>query len=78
LRRSTGEVYHFVLNVTRAVLSPIWTAVKNFIFAFSTDVSNAEGQVVQGEYQISKRWSVNASRDQYGGFAVNGKFHKSF
>jgi hypothetical protein len=32
----------------------------------------------QGEYQISKRWSVSASRDQYGGFAVNGKFHKSF
>ena len=51
---------------------------KNFIFTFSTDVSNAEGQVVQGEYQISKRWSVSASRDQYGGFAVNGKFHKSF
>src|SRR3989442_11374664 len=51
---------------------------KNFIFTFSTDVSNAESQVVQGEYQISKRWSISANRDQNGGVAVGGKFHKVF
>jgi translocation and assembly module TamB len=51
---------------------------KNFIFTFSTDVSNAESQVVQGEYQISKRWSLSANRDQNGGVAFGGKFHKVF
>jgi translocation and assembly module TamB len=51
---------------------------KNFIFTFSTDVSNSESQVVQGEYQISKRWSISANRDQNGGVAVGGKFHKVF
>ena len=35
-------------NVTRAVPSPIWTAVKNFIFAFSTDVSNAKVRLFRG------------------------------
>ncbi|HEV2715820.1 MAG TPA: translocation/assembly module TamB domain-containing protein, partial [Terriglobales bacterium] len=51
---------------------------KNFLFTFSTDVSNAESQTVAGEYQISKRWSVTANRDQNGGVAVGGKFHKVF
>lgn len=51
---------------------------KNFIFTFSTDVADAQSEVVQGEYQISKRWSVAAARDQYGGMSVNAKFHKVF
>jgi translocation and assembly module TamB len=51
---------------------------KNFLFTFSTDVSNSEGQVVQGEYQISKRWSISANRDQNGGVGVGGKFHEVF
>jgi translocation and assembly module TamB len=51
---------------------------KNFIFTFSTDVTNPEGEIVQGEYQLTKRWSVSATRDQYGGVAVDGKFRKTF
>jgi translocation and assembly module TamB len=51
---------------------------KNFIFTFSTDVTQAQGEVVQGEYQLNKRWSVSVTRDESGGFAVNGRFHTNF
>jgi translocation and assembly module TamB len=51
---------------------------RNFIFTFSTDVTNPQAEVVQGEYQVNKNWGVSATRDQYGGFAVEGKYRKSF
>jgi translocation and assembly module TamB len=51
---------------------------KNFLFTFSTDVSQPGSEVVQGEYQINKRWSVSATRDQVGGVAVDGRLHTSF
>jgi translocation and assembly module TamB len=51
---------------------------RNFLFTFSTDVSQPGSEVVQGEYQISKRWSVSASRDQVGGVSVNGRLHTRF
>ena len=51
---------------------------KNFLFTFSTDVSQPGSQIVQGDYQISKRWSVSVARDQVGGVSVDGKFHTRF
>ena len=51
---------------------------KNLLFTFSTDVSQPGSEIVQGEYQINKRWSVNASRDQLGGVSVDGRFHTKF
>jgi translocation and assembly module TamB len=51
---------------------------KNFLFTFSTDVSQPGSETVQGEYQINKRWSVSAERDQLGGVAVDGRFHTRF
>ena len=51
---------------------------RNFIFTFSTDVTQPQEDIVQGEYQVSKHWSVAATRDQYGGVAFDGKFHKVF
>jgi translocation and assembly module TamB len=51
---------------------------KNFLFTFSTDVTQPEQEIVQGEYQINKRWSVSATRDQLGGVAVDGRFHTKF
>jgi translocation and assembly module TamB len=51
---------------------------KNFIFTFSTDVTQPEAQIIQGEYQINKRWSVSATRDQYGGYGVDGRYHTTF
>ena len=51
---------------------------KNFLFTFSTDVSQPGSEIVQGEYQINKRWSVSATRDQVGGVAVDGRLHTRF
>ena len=51
---------------------------KNLLFSFSTDVSQPGSEIVQGEYQLSKRWSVSTQRDQLGGVSVDGKFHTKF
>ena len=51
---------------------------KDFIFTFSTDVTSTQDDIVQGEYQITKHWGIAASRDQYGGIAFDGKYHKVF
>jgi len=51
---------------------------KNFLFTFSTDVTQPQSEIVQGEYQFTKRWSVSVVRDKNGGVAVDGKFHTKF
>ncbi len=51
---------------------------RNFIFTFSTDVTQPQSEIVQGEYQLTKRWSVSAVRNESGGVAVDGKFHTNF
>lgn len=51
---------------------------KNFIFSFSTDVTQPQNEIVQGEYQLNKRWSVSVVRDESGGFAVDGRYHTNF
>lgn len=51
---------------------------KNLLFSFSTDVSQPGSEIVQGEYQLTKRWSVSVQRDQLGGISVDGRFHKKF
>jgi translocation and assembly module TamB len=51
---------------------------KDFFFTFSTDVTSTQDQVVQGEYQISNRWSVSAMRNENGNIGVDAKFHSSF
>ncbi len=51
---------------------------KNLLFTFSTDVSQPGSEMVQGEYQINKHWSVSMSRDQLGGVSVDGKYHTRF
>ena len=51
---------------------------KDFLFSFSTDVSQPGEEIVQGEYQINKRWSVSVTRGQLGGVSVDGRYHKRF
>ena len=51
---------------------------KDLLFSFSTDVSQPGEEIIQGEYQINKRWSVSMSRDQLGGISVDGRYHKRF
>ena len=50
---------------------------KNLLFTFSTDVSQPGGKIVQGEYQLNKRWSISIAREQLGGVSVDGKCRKS-
>lgn len=51
---------------------------KNFLFTFSTDVSQPGDELVQGDYQINKRWSVSVTRDQLGGVSIDGRLHTKF
>ncbi len=51
---------------------------KNLLFTFSTDVSQPGSEIVQGEYQINKRWSASVTRDQLGGVSIDGKYHTKF
>ena len=50
----------------------------NFLFTFATDVTSAQRELIQGEYQFNKRWSASVTRDENGGFAVDGKYRKRF
>jgi len=50
----------------------------NFLFTFATDVTSTQRELIQGEYQFNKRWSASVTRDENGGFAVDGKFHKRY
>ncbi len=51
---------------------------RNFLFTFSTDLSQPGSEIVQGDYQINKRWSVSVARDQLGGVSIDGRFHTKF
>jgi translocation and assembly module TamB len=51
---------------------------KDLLFSFSTDVSQPGSEIVQGEYQINRRWSVTVQRDQLGGVSIDGRYHKRF
>ncbi|MFZ3371119.1 MAG: hypothetical protein WA239_28685, partial [Candidatus Sulfotelmatobacter sp.] len=51
---------------------------KNFLFTFSTDLSQPGSEIVQGDYEINKRWSVSVTRDEVGGVSVDGKYHTKF
>ncbi|HXW91445.1 MAG TPA: translocation/assembly module TamB domain-containing protein [Terriglobales bacterium] len=51
---------------------------KNFLFTFSTDVSQPGTELVQGEYRFNPRWSVSFTRDETGGVAMDGRYHTQF
>jgi hypothetical protein len=40
--------------------------------------AQTESGLIQGDYQINKRWSVSMARDQVGGVCVNGTYHTKF
>ena len=37
-----------------------------------------KGEIIQGEYKLNKRWSASVTRDENGGFAVDGKYRKRY
>jgi translocation and assembly module TamB len=50
----------------------------NLFVTFSTNVASTQGQTIQGQYQISPRVAVSATRDPNGGFAVDTLIKKSW
>lgn len=50
----------------------------SLLFTFSTDVTTTQGQTVELQYDLSKRWSVTALRNQNGGYSLNLRLHRTF
>jgi hypothetical protein len=50
----------------------------NIFVTFSTDVTSTDSQVVQLEYQVNRKTSFSAVRDQNGGFSFETTFRKQW
>lgn len=50
----------------------------NLFVTFSTNVQTTQGQTIQGQYQVSPRVALSATRDPNGGFAVDTLIKKSW
>jgi translocation and assembly module TamB len=50
----------------------------NLFVTFSTNLSSSQSQTIQGQYQLSPRVALSATRDQNGGFAVDALIKKSW
>ena len=50
----------------------------NLFVTFSTNVQTTQGQTIQGQYQVSPRVAVSATRDPNGGFALDTLIKKSW
>jgi translocation and assembly module TamB len=50
----------------------------NLFVTFSTNVATTQGQTIQGQYQVSPRVAVSATRDPNGGFALDTLIKKSW
>jgi len=50
----------------------------NLLMTFAFDVTDTQREIVQGEYRFNKRWSAIATRNENGGFSVDGRYHTRF
>jgi translocation and assembly module TamB len=50
----------------------------NLLVSFASDVTSTQRQAIQIEYKLNPKWSINGTRDQNGGFGVNGRYRKDF
>ena len=48
------------------------------LFTFSSNVTTTQGQIVELQYDVNKRWSVTVLRDQNGGYGLDVRLHKVF
>jgi hypothetical protein len=51
---------------------------KNLFFTFTTDLTTTQGDVVQVEYQITKKYALSAVASQNQGYSLEVKMHKKF
>jgi translocation and assembly module TamB len=50
----------------------------NLFVTFSTNVANTQSQTIQGQYQVSPRVAISATRDPNGGFAFDTLIKKTW
>ena len=50
----------------------------NLFVTFSTNVASTQDQTIMGQYQLSPRVAISATRDENGGFAVDALINKSW
>ena len=50
----------------------------NLFVTFSTNVATTQDQIIQGQYQISPRVALSATRDENGGFGVDALIKKTW
>jgi translocation and assembly module TamB len=51
---------------------------KNLFFTFSVNTTTTQDSVVQVQYQFTRRWSVEALRDEVGGYSLEIRSHRTF
>jgi translocation and assembly module TamB len=50
----------------------------NILLTFSTDVTSAQNQSIQIQYQAKRNVTVSVLRDENGGYGVDVRYHKAF
>ncbi len=50
----------------------------NLFVTFSSNVASTQNQTIMGQYQLTPRFAVSATRDQTGGFAVDTQIKKTW
>ena len=50
----------------------------NLLVTYATDITSVQRQAIQIEYKLNPRWSVSGTRNQNGGFGVDGRYRKDF
>jgi TamB, inner membrane protein subunit of TAM complex len=50
----------------------------SILFTFSTDVTSTQYSSAEVQYQLNKKLSVSALRDQNGGYGLDLRYHKVF
>lgn len=50
----------------------------NLLVTFATDITSTQRQAIQIEYRLNPKWSVSGTRNQNGGFGVDGRYRKDF
>jgi translocation and assembly module TamB len=50
----------------------------NILLTFSTDVTSAQNQSIQVQYQVKRNVTVSVLRDENGGYGLDVRYHKAF
>jgi translocation and assembly module TamB len=50
----------------------------NILLTFSTDVTSAQNQSIQVQYQVKRNITVSVLRDENGGYGLDVRYHKTF